>query len=101
MPIDTKTFKRGTEETEVEAKVRQFLFEHEQQAFTVPEIAVEISDPDLSKTEPSDQTGGLTEYQLDMVAVKTALVDLYHRGAIEARLVEHNQSVQKYYRGRG
>ncbi|NUB91322.1 hypothetical protein HTZ84_11555 [Haloterrigena sp. SYSU A558-1] len=96
MPIDNETFQRGRKEQNIEEEVREFLASHEQQAFSVPEIAAEICEPTLSTTEESESET-LSEYQLDIIAVKVSLIDLYRRGAIETRVIDDGKGTRKYY----
>lgn len=99
MPIDRERFERGSEVEDVQEMVQDYLYDNPGQAFTVPEIADEIGNPDLARDQVSDQTETLTEYQLDLVAVKAVLINLNHRGAVRSRYVEADQGTQIYYKG--
>lgn len=98
MPIDRAEFERGEESSDVQEQVQDFLYENDEQAFTVPDIASEIGNPELP-SEVGEDAEELTEYQLDLVAVKAVLINLHHRGAINSRYVETDRGTCVYYKG--
>lgn len=95
VPISSEKFQEGEERTALEDRVRQFLFENSDQAFTVYEISEELdfipSSPAAQRDHPPNMA---------MVFVQVVLLRLFDNGVVESRIINDGDTPIRYYRAR-
>lgn len=95
VPISSEKFQEGEERTALEDRVRQFLFENSDQAFTVYEIGEELdfiaSSPAAQRDHPPNMA---------TVSVQVVLLRLFDNGVVESRIINDGDTPIRYYRAR-
>lgn len=94
VPISKEEFRRGDQRTALEDRVRQFLLDNADQAFTVYEISDELG---FIESSPSSQEG---QPDMQMVSIQVVLLKLFDNGIVESRIVDDGDSPKRYYRAR-
>ena len=93
MPISNEEFQRGREREALKDRVRRFLYENDDRAFTVYEISDEVgfiaSAPPSHREQPTDMAA---------VSVQVVLLGLFDNGIVDSRIVDDGDVPKRYYK---